>query len=131
MRLLVVIGLFLSSFCFAGAIEVKKDYYPNGRLKKEATYVNGKQNGYEKLYYESGNLRAYGEYLDGKLNGIVKMYFDDGKTLKSKFTYINGDLNGIAKEFYPDGKVKKIIKFKDNAVIAKPEFFDDNSTDKK
>ena len=49
--------------------EVKKEYYPSGKVKYEIhNYEDGKQIG--KSYYENGNLRLELELKDGKWEGI-------------------------------------------------------------
>ena len=55
---------------FASA-EVRKEYYPSGKLKFERNYKNGKSEGITKLYYESGELSG-------------EMIFKNGKTMCSK-----------------------------------------------
>ncbi len=57
-----------------GLAEVKKEYYPNGRLKAEWNYDNGKLGGISKVYYEGGKLQYEVHYKDGKQEGITKKY---------------------------------------------------------
>ena len=45
----------LPSLAFA---EVRKEYYPSGKLKTERNFIKGKLEGISKVYYESGELQA-------------------------------------------------------------------------
>ncbi|MFC1644387.1 WG repeat-containing protein, partial [Candidatus Omnitrophota bacterium] len=45
---------------------VHKNYYENGKVKSEATYKNGKQNGPVRWYHENGKLKSEHIYKDGK-----------------------------------------------------------------
>ena len=66
-----------------------KEYYPNGNLKFEGEYTNGKRNGIGKEYDYKGNLIIECEYTNGKRNGKFKEYYTDGK-VKFEGEYLNG-----------------------------------------
>ena len=68
--------LILPSFASA---EVKKEYYPSGKLKSEVNVVDGKVEGLAKMYYENGNLKAEENYINGKYEGISKTYYESGQ----------------------------------------------------
>ncbi|HJN01536.1 MAG: hypothetical protein QF907_09010 [Nitrospinota bacterium] len=53
--LLLVTIFILPSLAFA---EVRKEYYPSGKLKTERNFIKGKLEGISKVYYESGELQA-------------------------------------------------------------------------
>ena len=73
-----VLAVFLLALCFGNACvrlaEVKKEYYPSGKLKLETTYRDGKKDGIEKIYFESGKLRGETPYKDGKKEGKMRLY---------------------------------------------------------
>jgi antitoxin component YwqK of YwqJK toxin-antitoxin module len=46
--------------------EIKKQYYPDGKLKAELRYKRGVLEGIGKIFHENGNLK-------------YKVYFQDGK----------------------------------------------------
>jgi|TARA_Y100000294_G_scaffold171258_1_gene184476 hypothetical protein len=52
---LLVTILMLPSFASA---EIKKEYYPSGKLKLQGSYVNGIKEGIHNEYYESGKLKS-------------------------------------------------------------------------
>lgn len=56
--------------------QIKKSYYPNGKLKSETPYMDGEENGILKEYYESGKLKSETSYIDGKAVGVAKKYND-------------------------------------------------------
>ena len=45
--------------------EVQKEFYDNGKLKKETHYKNGKQDGLETTWYESGKKKSEKHYEVG------------------------------------------------------------------
>ena len=51
--LLLATILIISSLASA---EVRKEYYPSGKLKSEVNVINGKEEGLLKNYYEKGEL---------------------------------------------------------------------------
>ena len=56
-----------------------KEYYDNGILKFEGTYLNGERHGEIKSYHDNGILKFEGKYLNGKRNGKGKEYNKDGE----------------------------------------------------
>ena len=53
-------------------------FYPNGKLKAELNYSNGKKYGISKEYYKGGNLKNEANYIDGKKDGISKEFYPSG-----------------------------------------------------
>ena len=58
--------------------EVKKKFYPNGRIKHEIVLNNGLKHGIAKYYYETGTLKKEITYKKGKRDGIAKKYYENG-----------------------------------------------------
>ena len=85
-----MLAIFLSSPVL-GFAEVRKEYYPSGRLKFERNFKDGKQEGIAKEYYESGKLKAEGSFEDGKQEGISKEYYENGG-IKFIDNYKNGQV---------------------------------------
>lgn len=104
--------------------------YPNGQLKNEITYENGKKNGASKTRFETdGRLETEGTFKDGKENGIFKAYYASGK-LQSEETFVDGKKNGLCKTYYEtNGPLKNVAAFA-NSKIGQPEseatYKDDN-----
>ncbi len=109
--------LYYLTFYKAGSpCGIKREYYKNGKLYSEATFINGKLNGVSKGYYESGGLLFEIPLKDGKQNGVTKMYHENGK-LQFETNFIDGKLisskhydeNGvvIGQQFSPDSNFSK------------------------
>ncbi len=61
-------------------ISETKEYYSNGKIKKETKIVNGE--GTTTTYYENGKIETLTPYKNNKINGSVKKYDKEGKLLK-------------------------------------------------
>lgn len=68
-------------------ISETKEYYSNGKIKKETIIINGE--GSTKTYYENGKLEMLIPYKENKINGSVKRYDKEGKLL-SETIYKDG-----------------------------------------
>jgi antitoxin component YwqK of YwqJK toxin-antitoxin module len=115
-----------------------RQYYPNGKLCLESTYVDGKKNGLERAYSKNGQLVAETPFINNQINGIEKDYFvsadyrtimyKNGKkkemppqdslngTLIVETSYVNGKGNGLQKQFYRNGKVQFETTYTDNII---------------
>jgi antitoxin component YwqK of YwqJK toxin-antitoxin module len=61
--------------------KVKKEYYPNGKLKSEMRYKHDKLEGMTKGYYESGKLKAEAIFKDDKLLSAI-CYDENGNKIE-------------------------------------------------
>lgn len=120
---------FLILLTIFACTKVKKDYFPNGNIKSEITYKNGKKNGPAKYYDDLGKISDEYIYVNDKLEGISKKWFykgtisridsfknnmlngisvsfdqDNGYKLKEE-TYKNDTLNGLFCDFHPNGQI--------------------------
>jgi antitoxin component YwqK of YwqJK toxin-antitoxin module len=86
------------------------EYYPNGKIKTEATLANNKYNGLVKKFYDTGALRLEESYVNAKRNGWSKMYRKDGK-LQTEILYNDDKYNGPFNTYFPDGKPHKLFNF--------------------
>ena len=113
-KLTVAIALIVALKGYAQT-EVKKEFYPNGKLMSETPYNNGKINGVKKLYYESGKLERDATIIDDKFNGIAKSYYESG-ALESETLFKNDKINGIAKSYYESGELEKETPYKNDEI---------------
>ena len=96
MEIILVLALFVGVIVWAigsnnadKKVTIKKEYYPNGRLKTEIPYKkDGKINGIAKAYYENGRLKIETPYKDGKANGIAKANYESG-TIQKETTFVD------------------------------------------
>ncbi|MBE7441571.1 MAG: toxin-antitoxin system YwqK family antitoxin [Flavobacteriales bacterium] len=105
------------------AVDIKKEYYANGQLKKEAIYdANGKEHGISKFYDENGNLIGSEHYFHGILlaKGLIdemerrqgpwEEYYYDGQ-LKSKGKYLDGKKIDEWEYYFNNGKLEQKGKY--------------------
>ncbi len=104
------------------SIDVKKEYYPDGKVKIEAGYKNGQAEGWRKEYDTTGKvIKAAvfhkGQKLsEGKLDetglktGYWKEYYPSGK-IKSEGAYRNGRKYGLWKYYHPNGQLEQTGKY--------------------
>ncbi len=102
-----------------------KEFYPNGRIKTEKTYVDDNLHGYYKEYDNRGILVLTMLYENGALVKsqvedqpdieTVNKYDQDGKLIFSG-PYRSNVPVGIHREFGKDGKVINAIIYNDNGV---------------
>lgn len=110
-------------------LEVRKDYYPDGKIKIAATYnKEGKPEGIRREYTPEGNIdKSYifrngimiGEGIvteKGERDGYWKEYFDDGR-LRAEGLYDKDKKSGTWKYFYPSGAMEQQGSYRD----GKPE----------
>ncbi len=100
-------------------LDIRTDYYPNGRVKTVASYKNNIPEGIRREYDESGEIdKAYifrngvitGEGIlteNGVKQGTWKEYFNNG-TLLAEGKYQNGKKTGEWKYYYPEGSLEQV-----------------------
>lgn len=65
-------------------------YHPNGQIKWEGNYQNGKLNGTDRVFDENGQLIAQTTYVDNVLKGPMRLYYPNGK-LRAEGIYTGED----------------------------------------
>ena len=87
----ILISFCIIVFCCAGCAkkEIKKEYYPNGKIMAEKTIQGLKS--FSKVYSPDGILIGEYHYKNAKLHGKTKMYFNNGKIFR-EIDYKNGDI---------------------------------------
>lgn len=61
--------------------EFTERYYPDGILKFEGNYKNGKPNGYGRFFFQSGRLQYEGMWANGNYHGEGTLYDEDGNII--------------------------------------------------
>ncbi len=96
-----------------------KEYYEDGKIRSEGSYLNGKQVGLWKYYFANGKIENTGSFnKNGKTEGDWKWYYDDG-TIRKEETYSNGLADGTSTEYDENGKI-----------VAQGEYVDGNEQGK-
>jgi antitoxin component YwqK of YwqJK toxin-antitoxin module len=70
-----------------------EEFYPNGSLKLEGEYKNGKKEGDWKEYFENGVLKESRQFWEGKKTGISVIYQESGEKTQILFHF-----GGVLKE---------------------------------
>jgi len=80
------------------------EYYPNKRLKAEASYEQSKRNGAERVYYPNGQLMALLNYTNEELTNRATVYYENG-ALFSRWRYDLETKTGTAYFYFKDGRL--------------------------
>jgi len=88
------------------------EFFQNGKIKSELTFVNNRPNGPAKTYFENGNLEAEGNWVGTRWTGAYTLYYDNGN-VRQKFNYnAMGVRDGPQTYYHPNGKVAIEINMK-------------------
>lgn len=99
---------------------VKKSYFPDGRIESEKTYEKNKVI-HKKVFYTSGVIKWECSYVDEKEDGICKEYSENGK-LHTYSELKNGLQNGTFISYYENGHEKKKCLYKEGKING--DFFE-------
>jgi antitoxin component YwqK of YwqJK toxin-antitoxin module len=84
--------------------KVEREYHPNGELRSEHTYVDGKRHGMVKYWFHSGELSYEYPYVDGKRHGMMKSWRHRDGDIVEFCLYNQGELVAT---FYPQNKAQR------------------------
>lgn len=90
--------------------EVKKTFFPSGKIREETPYKNGQPHGLAKLYYESGAIHQESQYINGKANGVSKFFRQDG-SLKFESNFKGGQQHGFDRLYDNKGNLVSNINY--------------------
>lgn len=88
------------------------EHFPNGNIKLEENYRNGKLHGLSTVYFEDGRLQRIYQYVDGLKQGPFKKYYENGQ-LHLEGNNKNDKLDGEIREYYEDGTPKEVLHVKE------------------
>ena len=103
---------------------MQREYYPSGKVKREASFRDGKREGVWREFDEDGNVINSQTYqkgalvgqgivgTDGKRRGEYKEFYPDS-TLRAEGLFIDGLRSGEWKFFYHNGKVQEVGSYKE------------------
>ncbi|MCX6258214.1 MAG: hypothetical protein NTW49_10025 [Bacteroidia bacterium] len=104
-----------------------KDFYPNGKIKIEANYLNDNLHGQYKAYDEKGKIIKNARYENGVLAEdnvhdidkavVKKKYYPSGKT-KTSGSYRDTIPVGIHREYDENGKVTTAKVYDDFGILT-------------
>lgn len=100
-------------------LQVQHEYYPNGRIRREVSFRDGKREGTWREFDEEGNVTSSQIYHNGRLvlSGVmdtdgtrrgewVELYPDS--TLRAQGQYLNGKRSGEWKFYYQGGMLEQV-----------------------
>ena len=103
---------------------VQHEYYPNGKVKREASFRDGKREGVWREFDEEGNVINSQTYkkgglmseglvgTDGKRRGEYKEFYPDS-TLRAEGLFIDGLRSGEWKFYYHNGQLQEVGTYKE------------------
>lgn len=95
-------------------LDVKTEYYPDGKVKIKATFKDDKPEGVWREYDEDGQIKISYVYKDGNIigEGIISE---------------QGERMGMWKEFYDDGSLKSEGRFDHDVRVGNWIYYHENS----
>ena len=111
MKKILLLLLIFPSIVLSQRETTVKEFYDNGQLKRQTTYIDGLENGVELAYYENGQLSTKVHWLKGKWEGYLYEYYKDG-ALQAKSYYKNGEKDGESIWYYSNGQIHWQCKYK-------------------
>lgn len=110
----------------AGRAEgVQKNYYENGKIKNEVSYVDGRRDGPARQYYTNGQAESEITYKNNVKDGPSKWYYEDG-ILYQEVTFRAGKKHGIEKKYHNTGKIMAELYWADGEVLPGLKEYDYN-----
>jgi len=117
MKRKAVAGLIILILAAGCSREVKKEYYPDGKLKAVLNYKKGKLEGIALHYYENGHLKERVNYRNGERERVGTTYYESGK-LKEEIPYMQGKREGIAKLYDEKGLLIAESEYRGDQLIT-------------
>ena len=110
-----------------GTVIVRTKYYDGTRRQEYREDSQGRRHGPYTEWYPEGPLRVQCTYVHGNLHGELTTLYPNGKP-ESKIDYVNGKLEGHMKEWHPNGTPSEETTFKDGLREGASTRWDSQST---
>lgn len=85
-------------------IEIKQEFYSNGKLKNRSSYLGANLYGPSERWYENGQQEFKYNWLDNKQHGLQEAWYHNGDP-RIKINIFNGNPHGLQQEWASDGKL--------------------------
>ena len=119
MRNRIFISILLIINAFFISCKEKNDavvsYWPDGKLKSELRYTDGKLDGVCKWFYSNGNPEMEVTYSMNELNGEAMRWYENGG-LEEKSLYKDNKYDGVVEEYNVFGVLTKKTTYKDGVL---------------
>ena len=119
----IFLSLLLLTSLFSDEIKdgLVKEYHPNGQLKSEIIYKDGKENGPYKWYFQNGQLQSEEIFKNDVSVGPFKYYYENGQVrLEGKLTDNGPD--GVQRTYNKEGILTSEHTWKDGELIESKEY---------
>jgi len=99
---------------------VSTGWWPNGLLKNQYTWKNGKYHGpfIDWHSYKGGVKKEERNYKDGKRDGLTTFWYGNGQK-KAEINYTDDLINGKLKRWYQDGSIMYETEFENGSGVDK------------
>jgi hypothetical protein len=122
-RLAAVAGIAVSILSRPVRAAEQVETYPDGKQKGVyAVGEDGAKNGPFKEFFPDGKLKAQGAYRQGKLSGPYKGYHPNGR-MKTKAAYRDGQLAGACTEYGEEGPIVRKAAYRDGRLHGPQQEF--------
>jgi antitoxin component YwqK of YwqJK toxin-antitoxin module/Tfp pilus assembly protein PilF len=102
-----------------------KHFYPDGKVKAQATYLNGLAHGKALWLYPDGKTETEGMYFNGDRNGQWNWFYLSGQH-SSIMPYVYGKIDGTCTNYYENGKTRTIRNYKNDKLEGDYIFYNEN-----
>lgn len=106
------------------------EYFENGNIRSEVTYLRGEPNGYVRLYYDNGKLKEEGVWQNYHWVGNYKMFYESGKMQYYFHFHKDGKREDGQIYFYEDGSIMIEGEWKDGQENGKVTEYYENGEKK-
>lgn len=82
-----------------------RKFYPNGKMKEQRFYKNGKKVGIMKAWWENGKLQMLFNFENDEYEGVCSEWNDQGVMVREQHYHL-GHEEGSQRQWYDNGKVR-------------------------
>lgn len=93
-----------------------EDYFPDGKLKAQRYFEEGKQVGKTTLYFPSGKVKEVQYYVNGLKNGGDTVFYENGQP-EFALSYKDEKRHGYLRKWSPEGELIYEAKFENDQVV--------------
>lgn len=97
-------------------------FYPDGTLKAEMFYIQGKLHGLSTFFSTNKQKLTETLYVEGKKDGTATYYYPSGRVASIQ-RYVAGICDGMQEYWYEDGTVKSLIPYVHGAIHGEVRLF--------
>jgi len=104
-----------------GEHEIRRSFYPGGKLKEEASFKKGKLDGSFRTFYVEGTLHQEKFYVNGKMNGRYRSLDEEGSPF-FEIDYKDDKQHGKDISYFKGGGVQYEDEYVDGARVHRKTF---------